>query len=495
MSSSELNPVVPDMTEHQRRLALSIVYLGVLTVSVNTTVVTVALPSISADLELSSTSLTWLVNTYMLTFSGFLVLSGRLGDLYGQRSVFLTGVAGFTLASLVCGLASSAATLFVARASQGLGAAIITAVSLSLITTLFEEPTERAKAIAIYGFMNAIGGCIGELLGGLLTQLLGWHWIFLISVPIGLVVTGFGFVTLPASANRECPPLDVGGALTLCAALTLTILALVNYDQPGWSATRMTGALAFAALLFVLFIHLERRARLPLMPLRLFRQREFAIANVLCLLWSAGGFTCFVLTALYLQRGLGFEPFKVGLAFIPTTAMMALSTATIAAKLVVRFGIRGPLSIGLLLMAAGLSWLARGPPQATFTADVLPAMLLVGLGDGIASSPLLLAAMRGIDVSESGLASGIINTVYVMGTMIGLAALASLAAWRTNLLEQAGFEPIAALNAGYHMAFFVGALFVASAAAVAALTFGRQTQLTAHATPCASQSSAPRGVG
>lgn len=457
-------------SDRQRWLALYLLCLGALMVVLDSTIVTVALPTIQADLGFSATSLVWVLNAYMLTFGGFLLLGGRLGDLYGQRRWFLIGLALFTLASLACGLAHTQATLIVARAVQGLGGAVVTAVALSLIMNLFTQPAERAQAMGIYGFVCAAGGSIGEVLGGVLTGWLGWPWVFLVNLPIGIGVYLWCLRLLPRDEPVAGPRrLDVGGALTVTSGLMLAVYAIVGGNEAGWDSQQTLGLLAAAAMLLAAFLVIETRVPQPLMPLRLFRLRNLATANLIGVLWAAGMFAWFVITALYLQHVLGYDPVKVGLAFLPADGIMAVFSAGLSARMVMRYGIRGPLWIGLLLAAAGLLLFARAPLDGSFVVDVLPGMVLLGLGAGMAFNPVLLAAMNDVDARESGLASGVVNTSFMMGGALGLAVLASLADARTEALGQAGVAPLAALNGGYQLAFLVGAVLAALAALLGAL--------------------------
>jgi EmrB/QacA subfamily drug resistance transporter len=452
----------------RRWLALIILCLGDLMIVLDTTIVNVALPSIRTDLGFSETSLVWVVNAYMLTFSGFLLLGGRLGDLFGHRRLFLLAIVLFTLASLGCGLATSQALLIVARAVQGLGGAVVSAVALSLIMILFTEPAERAKAMGVIGFVAAGGGSIGVLLGGVLTNALDWHWIFLVNLPIGVAVFALCLALLPADRRLATTGrLDVAGAVTVTASLMLAVYAIVNGNEAGWTSKQTVGLLAAAAALLALFLGIEARVRSPLMPLGLFRLRNVAVANVVGVLWAAAMFAWFFIAALYLQLVLGYSPLQVGLAFLPSNLIMAAFSLGLSAKLVLRFGIRLPLAMGLLLAAVGLALFARAPVDGTFAIDVLPGMLLLGLGAGIAFNPVLLAAMSDVAPSEAGLASGVVNTAFMMGGALGLAVLASLAAARADALLGAGAVVPAALNGGYHIAFAVGAVFAAAAAALA----------------------------
>ncbi len=431
------------------------------------TIVNVALPSIRADLGFSEANLVWVVNAYMLTSGGFLLLGGRLGDLYGQRRLFMIGVALFTVASLGCGLATSQAPLVAARAMQGIGGAILEAVALALLMNLFTEEGERAKAMGVYGFVCAAGGSIGVLLGGILTQAYDWHWNFLVNLPIGLAVLGLSLAFLPApGGERQRIPIDATGAITVTLALLIAVYAIVGGNEAGWLSARTLGLLAFAAALLGVFAAIELRVARPLMPLRLLRSRTLAASNLIAALWSAAMFASFFLSALYLQRVLGYSALQVGLAFLPTNLVMAMCSLGLSAKIVMRFGIRGPLVIGLLFAAAGLALFARAPLAGDFMLDVLPGMLLMGLGAGIAFNPLLLAAMGGVAESEAGLASGLVNTSFMMGGAVGLAVLASLAAATTGQGSGAEIASLAALNAGYHLAFAAGAGFSLAAAAL-----------------------------
>jgi len=458
------------MDDRKRWIALIVLCLGDLMIVLDTTIVNVALPSIREDLAFSQTSLVWVVNAYMLTFGGFLLLGGRLGDLYGHRRLFLFGIALFTLASAACGLAGSQPMLIAARAVQGLGGAVVSAVALSLIMNLFTEPAERAKAMGFFGFVMAGGGSIGVLLGGVLTNAFNWHWIFLVNLPIGVAVFALCLLLLPAGRGSAVDGrLDVAGAVTVTVSLMLAVYAVVNGNEAGWTSTQTTVLLTAAAVLLVIFLLIEARVRAPLMPLSLFRLRNVATANVVGVLWAAAMFAWFFISALYLQLVLGYSPLQVGLAFLPANLIMAAFSLGLSAKLVMRFGIRAPLAMGLLLAAAGLALFAFSPVDGNFVAHVLPGMLLLGLGAGMAFNPVLLAAMSDVAPNESGLASGVVNTSFMMGGALGLAVLASLAAARTESLIASGAPTPAALNGGYHVAFVIGAVFAGAAALLSAV--------------------------
>ncbi|CAB3727387.1 Multidrug resistance protein Stp [Achromobacter deleyi] len=466
----------------QRWWALMVLCLGVLMIVLDTTIVNVALPSIREDLHFTETSLVWVVNAYMLTFGGFLLLGGRLGDLLGHRRMFLAGLTLFTVASLACGLAQGQGLLIAARAAQGLGGAVVSAVSLSLIMNLFTEAGERARAMGVYGFVCAGGGSIGVLLGGLLTSALSWHWIFLVNIPIGVLVYALCLRLLPAAkAQAAGGKLDVAGAVTVTASLMLAVYAVVNGNEAGWTSAQSLGLIGAAVLLMALFLLIEARVAAPLMPLGLFRLRNVATANVVGVLWAAAMFAWFFVSALYMQLVLRYDAMQVGLAFLPANLIMAAFSLGLSAKLVMRFGIRGPLTTGLLLAALGLALFARAPIDGSFVADVLPGMLLLGLGAGIAFNPMLLAAMSDVEPSQSGLASGVVNTAFMMGGALGLAVLASLAAARTTALAAGGAAPVVALNGGYQLTFLAGAGIAAVAGLLSgALVRSRNRDLPAH---------------
>ena len=450
-----------------RWLALVVLCLGTLMIVLDSTIVNVALPSIKDDLGFSQDSLAWVVNAYLLTFGGFLLLGGRLGDLFGQRRLFIGGIAFFTVASLACGLSQTQGELVVARAVQGVGGAIASAVSLSLTMTLFTEPAERAKAMGIFGFVASGGGSIGVLLGGVLTGSLDWHWIFLVNIPIGIAVVIASLRLVPGGHGTGLAGgLDIGGAVTVTAALMVAVYAIVNGNKAGWLSAQTLGLLGISAALLVAFVVIESRVAAPLMPLRLFKMRNICVANVVGVLWAGAMFAWFFLSAQYLQFVLGYDPLHVGLSFLPGNLVMMVLSVAVSARLVMRFGIKIPLGVGLLVAAIGLLLFARAPADGSYLVDVLPAMVLLGIGAGIAFNPVLLAAMSEVAPEEAGLASGFVNTAFMMGGALGLAVLASLAASRTNHLESAGQSTTDALLGGYHLAFVVGAVFAAAAAGI-----------------------------
>ena len=437
--------------ERKKWLALYMLCAGELMIVLDTTIVNVALPSIQGSLGFTESALVWVVNAYMLTYGGFLLLGGRLGDLYGKRRLFLGGITLFTAASLVCGVAGTQAILVAARALQGLGGAVVSAIALSLIMNIFTEAGDRAKAMGIYGFVCAGGGSIGVLLGGLLTSALSWHWVFLVNLPIGIAVYSFCLKLLERDAPSAPGKLDVGGAVTVTLSLMLAVYGIVGGNQAGWTSPQTMSLIGGAAVLLVAFLWIELRVSAPLMPLGLFKVKTVAAANLLGVFWAAAMFAWFFLSALYMQTVLGYDPMQIGLAFLPSNLIMAAFSIWLSAKMVLRFGIRMPIVAGMLLSAAGLGLFALWPKDASFMLHVMPGMLLLGIGCGMALNPVMLAAMQDVAPEESGLASGVVNTSFMMGGALGLAILASLSE-----------------RAGYHAAFAVAALCALVAAGAAA---------------------------
>lgn len=453
----------------KRWIALLILCAGALMIVLDTTIVNVTLPSIKTTLGFSDTGLVWVINAYMITFAGFLLLGGRLGDLFGHRRVFLIGLSIFTVASLVCGLSNTQWLLIAARAVQGLGGAITDAVALSLILTLFTGDSERARAMGFFGFVAAGGGAIGVFLGGLLTGSFDWHWVFFINVPIGIAVFIFSLWLLPHSQLENAPKhLDLWGAITVTASLMLLMYAIIGGNQTGWLSTQTLGLIGGALILFILFIFIETRARAPLMPLSIFGITNVTPVSLVGILWSAGMFTWFFLSALYMQLVLGYPPLTIGLAFLPANLIMAVFSVWLSAKLIDRFGVKRPLVTGLALIALGLSLFALAPVNGDLWLNIMPAMIALGFGCGMAFNPVLLAGTQHVPQDESGLASGVLNTAFMMGGSLGLAGLASIAAWRTSVSLGAGAPQVDALLSGYHAAFWVGALSASGAALVAA---------------------------
>lgn len=466
----------------QRWITLLVLCLAELMIVLDTTIVNVALPSIQTDLGFSETSLVWVVNAYMLTFGGFLLLGGRLGDVFGSRKVFLSGLAAFTLASLICGLAQSQAALVVARAAQGLGGAVTSAIALSLIMNVFTEPAQKAKAMGVYGFVCAGGGSVGVLLGGVLVSTLSWHWIFLVNIPIGIAVfIALGRMLPKATQSDQTQRLDVWGALAITSSLMLAVYAIVNGNIVGWTSPQTVWQLGLAMLLLAAFLWWELRLEkltaglaeirsllaLPLMPLSLFKLRSISVANTIAVLWAAAMFAWFFISALYMQLVLLYTPMQVGLAFLPANLIMAAFSLGISDKLINRYGNQRPLAGGLSVAAIGLFLFAIAPVNGSFNLHVLPGMVLLGLGAGVAFNPMLMVAMGEVKESDSGLASGLVNTSFMMGGALGLAMLVSAAQAMTLSLTASGASPSDALNGGYQLAFALGGLCSLLGAAMA----------------------------
>jgi len=455
-------------TDRTRWLALYVLCGGMLMIVLDATIVNVALPSIQNDLGFSQSSLAWVVNAYLIAFGGLLLLAGRLGDLIGQRRVFLIGLAVFTAASLVCATAQSQGMLIGARFIQGAGGAISSAVILGMIVTMFPEPREQAKAIGVYSFVASAGASIGLLLGGVLTEAINWHWIFVINLPVGLVTA---LLALRLVEGREGIGLkegaDVPGAVLITGGLMLGVYTLLEAGERGWGSTQTLGLGAISAALLTAFVVRQSRIANPLMPLRLFRSRNVAGANIVMALLVVGFFGMFFLGALYLQGILGYDPLQVGLAFLPSCIVMGTLSLGFAEKLIMGIGPRATLVGGLASATAGLLLFARAPVDGSWATDVLPVMLLLGTGAGLSFPALMTLAMSGATPSDAGLASGLVNTTVQVGGAVGLAVLATLATGRTDGLLANGESTASALNSGYHLAYLVGAALVATAIVVA----------------------------
>jgi EmrB/QacA subfamily drug resistance transporter len=456
-------------SERSRWIALYVLCTGVLMIVLDVTVVNVALPSIQSDLGFSTSSLAWVVNAYLIAFGGLLLLAGRLGDLLGRRTILLVGLAVFTVASLLCGLAQSQWLLVGARFLQGVGGAMTSAVILGMIVTMFPEPAERAKAIGVYAFVASAGGSVGLLAGGVLTQAINWHWIFFVNVPIGIATAMLVIRLLDDDGGigfREGA--DIPGAVLITTALMLGVYTIVKPAADyGWAAGRTIGLAALSLAILVAFVLREATARKPLIPLGIFRSRNITGANLVQVLTVAGMFGMFFLGSLYLRRVLRYDALEIGLAFLPVTITMGTLSIRYSERLVMRFGARSTLLPGLALVAAGLILFARVPVNGSYVKDVLPTMLLLGTGVGSCFPALMSIAMSGATRSDAGLASGLVNTTAQVGGALGLAVLATLSTSRSNHLIASGKSTASALTSGYHLAFWIAAALVLAAAAVA----------------------------
>src|SRR4051794_15577819 len=415
----------PPTQDRDRWIALVVLCAGFLMIILDQTIVNVALPSIQSDLGFSQSSLAWVVNAYLIAFGGLLLLAGRIGDLVGRKRVFVTGLTLFTIASILCGVAQTQAMLIGARFLQGVGGALGSAVILGMIVTMFPKPADQAKAIGIYSFVASAGASIGLLAGGALTEAINWHWIFFVNVPIGIAT---GVAALRLIKHEEGIGLDKGadvpGAVLIVSSLMLGVYTIVGAADHGWGSTRTLGLGAISLALLAGFIAREATAKQPLMPLRIFRARTVAASNVILALMVSGMFGMFFLGALYMQRVLGYDSIEVGLAFLPVALAIGAMSLRFTPRLVMRFGAKATLLPGLVLMATGLGLFARSPVHATYVTDILPVMLLLGVGAGLSFPSLMTLAMSGATESDSGLASGLVNTTQQVGGALGLAVLA-----------------------------------------------------------------------
>jgi EmrB/QacA subfamily drug resistance transporter len=439
-----------------------------LMIVLDATIVNVALPSIQQDLGFSQNDLAWVVNAYLIAFGGLLLLAGRIGDLIGQRRIFLFGLATFTGASFLCALSQSQGLLIGARFVQGVGGALTSAVILGMIVTMFSEPRQQMKAIGVYTFVAVAGGSIGLLVGGVLTETINWHWIFFVNIPIG-IATGLAAIRLVP--DREGIGLaagaDLPGAALLTGGLMLGVYAILGVAEAGWGSTQTLVLGAVSIGLLYAFVARQERVANPLMPLRLFRSRNVSGANLVQALLVVGMFGMFFLGALYMQRILGYDALQVGLAYLPMTLVMGTMSFRVAAQLNLRYGPQATLLPAMIFVVAGLLLLARTPIDATYAVDLLPPMILIGLGAGLAFPSLMTLAMSGATASDSGLASGLVNTSVQVGGAIGLAVLATFATERTDAQLANGVSPAAALNSGYHLAYLIGVGLVLVAIAIA----------------------------
>jgi len=458
-------------TDRSRWVALYVLCAGVLMIVLDATVVNVALPSIQNDLGFSQSSLAWVVNAYLIAFGGLLLLAGRLGDLISRRGIFLAGLAVFTAASLLCGVADSQELLVGARFVQGVGGAMTSAVVLGMIVTMFPAPREQAKAIGVFSFVASAGGTIGLLAGGIITEAINWHWIFFVNIPIGIATAvlarrlvekdrGIGF-------GKGA---DVLGAVLVTSSLMLGVYTIVKpAAEDGWGASRTLLLGAGALALLAVFVVREATASNPLIPLRIFRSRNVSGANAIQALIVAGMFGLFFLGALYLQRVLGYDPLEIGLAFLPATLIMGTLSLRYSERLITRFGARTTLLPGLVLVMAGLLLFTRAPVNGAYLTHVFPVMVMLGTGVALAFPSLMTLSMSGATKSDAGLASGLVNTTLQVGGALGLAVLATVSATETRHLRDSGESFKAALNGGYHLAYMIGAGLVLAGIVIAAV--------------------------
>ena len=459
---------VPAESERSRWIALVVLCVGMLMIVLDQTIVNVALPSIQGDLGFSQSSLAWVVNAYLIAFGGLLLLAGRLGDLIGQRRIFLIGLGVFTAASLLCGVAQSQEVLVGARFVQGVGGALTSAVILGMIVTMFPEPREQAKAIGVYSFVASAGASIGLLLGGVLTEALNWHWIFFVNLPIGVATA-----LIAARVVRKDEGIglgrgaDIPGAVLLTAGLMLGVYTILEAGDYGWTSVETLGLGGISLALIGSFVSRQARAANPLIPLRIFRSRNVSGANIVQALMVAGLFGIFFLGSLYMERVLGYGPLEIGLAFLPVALLIGVLSLGFSARLNTRFGARTTLIPGLVLLVAGLVLFTGVPVDGQYLPDILPSMILLGIGAGLTFPSLMTLAMSGATQSDSGLASGLVNTSLQVGGALGLAVLATLSTTRSDNLIASGEPTASALTSGYQLAFIIAAGLVVAAVAVA----------------------------
>ena len=468
--TEEINNVTADTkADPSRWTALYVLCTGVLMIVLDVTVVNVALPTIQNDLGFTQSSLAWVVNAYLITFGGLLLLAGRFGDLIGRRTIFLAGLGVFTVASLVCGLSNSQGLLVAARFVQGIGGAMTSAVVLGMIITMFPEPREQAKAVGVYAFVASAGGSIGLLAGGVLTQAINWHWIFFINIPIGIATAYYAKRVIGRDEGIGFDQgADIPGAVLITSSLMLGVYTIVKpAAEKGWGASETLLLGLISLLLLAAFVLREAKARTPLIPLRIFRSRNVTGANLVQVLTVAGMFGMFFLGSLYLQRVEGYDALKIGFAFLPTTIVMGTLSFRFTEPLITRFGARTLLFPGLTLVAAGLAYFTQVPVDGSYLQHVLPTLILLGTGIGMTFPALMTIAMSGATQRDAGLASGLVNTSAQVGGAIGLAVLATLSTTRTSHLLAQGHSQASALVGGYHLAFWIAAGLVVAAIVVA----------------------------
>ena len=474
--------MAPSKNLHERRwLALALLASAQFVVVLDASIVNVALPTIGEALDFSQNNLAWVVNAYILTFGGFLLLGGRVADLLGRRRVFMGGLVLFAVASLFGGLAQSEGQLIAARAVQGLGAAILSPAALSIITTTFRDGAERNKALGVWGAVAGSGGAAGVLLGGVLTDGLGWEWVLWVNVPIGIAAAALAPALIAESrSSAETRHFDVAGAVSVTAGLSILVYALVDAVDAGWGSVQTIGLLAAAVALIAAFVAIELRSKAPLVPFRIFRIRTLTGANVVGILVGASLMSMFFFISLYMQQVLDYSAIEAGLSYLPLSLAIILS-AGLASQLVTRLGYKPVLAAGLAFVAAGLVWFSQVSVGGGFASDILGPSLLAAVGLGFSFVPGTIAAVAGVEEREAGLASGLINTSQQVGGALGLALLATVANSRTESILESGSGPggIEALNEGFQSAFLAGS-GVALLGVLATLALIRTSDSRAH---------------
>jgi EmrB/QacA subfamily drug resistance transporter len=469
--TSTIEPTNPGTTGQRampsRAKALAVLCVMQLMIILDGTVVTVALPTIQSDLGFSQAGLAWVMNSYLIAFAGLLLLAGRIGDLIGSKRVFLAGLGVFTAASLLCGVAASSEVLIAGRFLQGVGGALASAVILGMIVGLYPEPGDQARAMGVYGFTSAGGASIGLILGGVITQTVGWHWSFLINVPIGIVSLVLASRLLASQRGLGLSKgADVLGAVLVTAGLSLSVYTIVQTAEPTADLLRTLVLATVSLALLTGFVLRQARAAQPLLSLHIFRNRQVTTANLVVVLLFAAGFGFQFMTALYLQRVLGFDSLHTGLAFLPAPILGAVMSLFIGPRLTARFGSRPLLMAGLVALFAALLVMSQAPVNGSYLGNVVAALILIGTGTGVAIPAAIMLAMSGAEPSDAGLASGLNNTAQQAGAAVGTAVLATLAASRTAVRVSDGASPVTALRDGYSVAFVAASAFVVMALVV-----------------------------
>jgi EmrB/QacA subfamily drug resistance transporter len=461
-------------TETNRWVVLVLVCLAQFMVVLDATIVNVALPSIQKDLHFTPANLAWIINSYTLLFGGFLLLGGRAADLFGRKRVFLAGVTLFSVASMLCGLAQSQGMLIGFRALQGLGAALVSPAALSIIMTTFADGAERTKALAAWGAIAASGSAFGLLLGGFLTESLSWQWIFIVNVPIGVAAFLFSLRLIPESRGETASKsFDLPGALLVTSGLVSLVYAIVKAGESGWGSTATIGFGALGVALLIAFVLIERVHHDPLVRLGIFKTRSLTTANGVMLVVAGGMFSMFFFATIYVQEVMDYSPLKAGLAFLPFTVGI-IGGSVAAQQLIPRIGVRAQILLGLSLAAIGLLLMTRITADGSYATQLLPAVIVMSIGMGNTFVPLTLLATTNVEVEDAGLASGLFNTSQQIGGALGLSILSTLAASRTDGLIADGTNPVGALVDGYHLAFLIGAVFIAAGAVAILLLIRRR---------------------
>jgi EmrB/QacA subfamily drug resistance transporter len=470
----------------RRWQALALVCTAFFMTVLDSTIVTVALPSIKNSLHVSDNRLQWVLIAYSITFGGLLLLGGRAADLLGRRRMFMIGLAIFSAASLACGLANTIGVLIAARVVQGVGAAIVSPAVLSIITTAFEEGSERNKALGIWGAIGGSGAAAGVLFGGILTKYAGWEWIFLVNVPIGALVLALTRPIVRESRISGMRGFDAGGAVTITSSLSLLVYAISKAPDVGWVTGRTIGLLMASAVLFVAFLAIETRSPSPMVPFAIFRIRTVTGANVCGFFVGAVVFSNFFLLTLYVQQVLGYSALKTGLTFL-ATAGTVVAVAGISQALVTRVGPRPVMAVGLTLITGGMLWYTQIPVEDSFLTHLLPGYLLVGVGMAFSFIPMSIAALAGVGPQQAGLASGLINSAQQIGGALGVAIAATVAFSHTRTLLASGHSAAQAATSGFALGFWVIA-GISAVALVACLVLVRGTELEPRAAGSANRS-------